>query len=389
MRHLTGLALALAFGAGLVLPASAQDHAPASLPSLDRPAEVLFWPQAAREAGFRAMDRIVPHRTVEAGGTARPLAQGTPLDLDVTAYMEAERTAAIIVLKDGQLRFERYGLGFGPEGRWTSFSVAKSVASTLVGAAIRDGHIESLETPITRYLPELEGSAYDGVTVRQLLTMASGADWNEDYTDPASDVARFYEPHETGGMDPTLHYMRQLKRAHAPGTRWNYSTGESNLVGVLLTRATGQTLADYLSRKIWQPYGMAQDAAWMIDKAGQESSGCCLMASARDWARFGQFILEGGVIQDQAVLPDGWLQAATTRQARIGVPGEGYGFMWWTRDDGRFGAHGIFGQSISLDPQRGTVVVILSAWPHATGPTHSAARQQLLDRIHAALAAAD
>lgn len=202
MRHLTGLALALAFGAGLVLPASAQDQLPASLPSLDRPAEVLFWPQAAREAGFRAMDRIVPHRTVEAGDTARPLAQGTPLDLDVTAYMEAERTAAIIVLKDGQLRFERYGLGFGPEGRWTSFSVAKSVASTLVGAAIRDGHIESLETPITRYLPELEGSAYDGVTVRQLLTMASGADWNEDYTDPASDVARFYEPHETGAWTP-------------------------------------------------------------------------------------------------------------------------------------------------------------------------------------------
>lgn len=381
MRHLSGLIIAAALSASLALPAAAQS----ALPKLEKQADVLFWPQEAREAGFRAMDQIVPHRPVAASRTPRALPLGTPLELDVSAYMEAERTAAIIVLKDGKIRFERYGLGFGPDQRWTSFSVAKSVASTLVGAAIKDGHIESLDTPITRYLPELENSAYDGVTVRHLLTMSSGAAWNEDYTDPASDVARFYEPREVEGMDPTLHYMRQLKRAHEPGKRWNYSTGESNLVGVLLTRATGQTLADYLSAKIWAPYGMQADAAWMIDEVGQEQSGCCLMAAPHDWARFGQFVLDGGKINGQSILPEGWLTEATTKRADYSSPGEGYGFMWWTLDDGRFSANGIFGQSISLNPEAGTVVVILSAWPNATGTSHSVARQRLLDRIHAAL----
>ena len=356
-------------------PVAAQSE----LPALEKPSQVLFWSQDAREAGFRAMERIVPHRVIKAGDRVHALPAGDTLPLDVDAYMQSEHTAGILVLQDGYVRFERYGLGFDPQGRWTSFSVAKSLTSTLVGAAIKDGYIESLETPIVRYLPELAGSAYDGVTVRQLLTMTSGADWNEDYTDPDADVARFFEPHETDGMDPTLHYMRQLGRAAAPGTRWHYSTGETNLVGVLLTRATGKPLADYLSQKLWQPYGMEQDSGWMIDAAGQEASGCCVIATLRDWGRVGQFILDGGQIDGQSILPDGWLEQATTKQADIGEEGEGYGFQWWTHDNGRFGAYGIFGQSITIDPQRRTVVVILSAWPTATG--RSKARQALLQQI--------
>lgn len=379
MRHLSGLIGTAALAFSVALPASAQT----ALPTLEKPSQVLFWSQEAREAGFRAMDRIVPHRVIKAGPHARELPQGTPLSLDVDAYMQAEHTAGILVLQDGRVRFERYGLDFGPEGRWTSFSVAKSLTSTLVGAAIADGYIESLETAIMRYLPELEGSAYDGVTVRQLLTMTSGADWNEDYTDPNADVARFFEPHETDGMDPTLHYMRQLKRAAEPGSRWHYSTGETNLVGVLLTRATGKPLADYLSEKLWGPYGMEQDAGWMIDAVGQEASGCCVMASLRDWGRVGQFILDGGKIGDSDVLPEGWLEQATTKQADIGEPVEGYGFQWWTHDNGRFGAYGIFGQSITIDPNRRTVVVILSAWPTATG--RSPQRSRLLQQVAAAV----
>lgn len=359
--------------------AMAQEH----LPTLEKPSQVLFWSQQAREAGFRAMHAIVPHRAIRAGDNPYRLAQGEPLDIDVSAYMESERTAGILVLHDGKVRLEHYGMGFGPDGRWTSFSVAKSLTSTLVGAAIRDGHIESLETPITRYLPELLGSAYDGVTVRQLLTMTSGVDWNEDYTDPDADVARFFEPRETGGMDPTLHYMRSLERAAEPGTRWHYSTGETNLVGVLLTRATARPLADYLSEKIWSAYGMERDGAWMIDETGQEASGCCVMASLRDWGRVGQFILDGGKAGGVDVLPRGWLEQATSKQAETGEDGEGYGFQWWTHPEGRFGAYGIFGQSITLDPQRRTVVVILSAWPTATG--RSQARSDLLARIAAAV----
>jgi len=146
-RHLIpALAAALALSACAAQPELGSDD----LPRLERPSEVLFWSQAEREAGFRAMERITPHRTVAAGGEVRALPPGPPLDLDVDAFMEAEKVAGLLVLQDGRVRLERYGLGFGPEERWTSFSVAKSLTSTLVGAAIADGHIESLETPITR-----------------------------------------------------------------------------------------------------------------------------------------------------------------------------------------------------------------------------------------------
>ena len=380
-HHILGLAVAILLSACAPQP-NLTDQ---GLPRLERPSEVLFWSQAEREAGFRAMDRITPHRTVAAGGDVRALPPGDLLDLDVDAFMEAEKVAGLLVLQDGQLRLERYGLGFGPEGRWTSFSVAKSLTSTLVGAAIADGHIESLDTPITRYLPELAGGAYESVTVRQLLTMTSGAEWNEDYTDPDSDVARFFEPRETGGMDPTLHYMRGLERAAEPGTRWHYSTGETNLVGLLISRATGRTLADYLSETLWRPYGMERDAAWMVDAAGQEPGGCCLVASLRDWGRVGQLVLEDGVVDGRSIVPDGWFDEATTRQADIGAPGMGYGYQWWTFDDGTFGARGIFGQMIHIDPERRAVVVILSAWPVATGDERSAARNAFLARVAAAL----
>jgi CubicO group peptidase (beta-lactamase class C family) len=382
MRRLSravGLAGALALGACAGTPPSN-----AELPRLDRPSQVLFWSQAEREAGFRAMDRIAPHRVVRAGGAVRPLPNGVPLDIDVSAYMAAEKVAGMLVIQDGRIRLERYGLGFGPNDRWTSFSVAKSVTSTLVGAALADGSIESLETPIVRYLPELSGSAYDGVTVRQLLTMTSGVAWNEDYNDPNSDVARFFEPRESGGMDPTLAYMRALPHAADPGTRWHYSTGETSLVGVLISRVTGQTLADYLSRTLWRPYGMEQDAAWMIDEAGQEPGGCCLVASLRDWGRFGQFILNGGRIGDRPVLPADYLAQATSKQADTGSPDSGYGFQWTTFNDGTFGGRGIFGQAIQIDPERRLVVVILSAWPVATDRRHTAARADVLSRISAA-----
>ena len=380
-RPILGLMAVFALSACALQPEPHSD----GLPRLERPSEVLFWSQTEREAGFRAMERIAPHRTVAAGGDVRALPPGAPLDLDVDAFMEAEKVAGLLVLQDGRVRLERYGLDFGPEGRWTSFSVAKSLTSTLVGAAIADGHIESLETPITRYLPELAGGAYDGVTVRQLLTMTSGAAWNEDYTDANSDVARFFEPRETGGMDPTLYYMRGLARAAEPGTRWHYSSGETNLVGLLVSRATGRALADYLSEKIWRSYGMERDAAWMVDAAGQEAAGCCLMASLSDWGRVGQLVLEDGVVDGRSILPEGWFDEATSRQADIGVPGMGYGYQWWTFDDGTFAARGIFGQMIHIDPERRAVVVILSAWPVATGNARSAARNAFLARVAAAL----
>lgn len=372
-----------------ILPACAQVNertTPApELPVMQTPSDVLFWTPEQREAAFRSMEKITPHRVVAAGNNVYPLPPGSPLVVDVESYMQAHQVAGLLVLQDGKIRLERYGLGFGPAQRWTSFSVAKSITSTLVGAAIADGYIESLDSPIERYLPELAGSAYDAVTVRQLLTMTSGADWNEDYEDPDSDVARFFGDREIPpGADPTLDYMRHLKRAAAPGTRWHYSTGETSLVGVLVSRATGKSLADYLSQTLWKPYGMEYDAAWMVDESGQEPGGCCLVATLRDWGRVGQFILDDGVIDGRRVVPENWFAHATTRQADIDLPGRGYGFQWWSFDAGYFQARGIFGQMIHIEPDLNLVIVLLSAWPVATSEEELAARDVFIGSIRTA-----
>ncbi len=329
--------------------------------------DLLFWNRPQRDAAFRALDRLpvlAKARAVPAGGTPAPLPPGPPLKLplDIDAYMAGQRNAALVVLHDGRLRLERYGLGFDAGGRWTSFSVAKSVTSTLVGAAIRDGFIRGMDDKVTAYIPQMKGSAYDEVSIRQLLTMTSGVRWNEDYADPNSDVARFNNHKPEPGVDALVSYLRGLPRAAPPGTRWNYSTGETNLVGILVSQATKKPLAAYLSEKIWVPAGMEQQATWILSKTGQEISGCCLQAATRDFARFGQFILNGGKAGAQGIAPQGWLAEATATQADIGQPGRGYGYFWWTYADGSYAARGIFGQGIFIDPKRRLVIASNANW---------------------------
>lgn len=343
-------------------------------------ADILFWTQAQRMERFRAMETLFPGHQVRASGQVRPLSAGAPLpisDADVDAYMQANNVSGLIVLQDGKMRLEKYAFGYGPEGRWTSFSVAKSFTSTLVGAALKDGYIKSLSDPVTRYIPELAGSGYDGVTVEQLLTMTSGVRWNEDYTDANSDVARMYAGAVPEGMDPTVAYMRTLPRATPPGEKWVYKTGETNLIGVLVTRVTGKSLATYLTEKIWQPYGMERDAFWMIDGTMQDLGGCCMSVSLRDYARMGQFVLDGG----RGVVPDDWFANATAAKTQTGRPGFGYGYQWWTYPEGRFGAQGIFGQGITVDPAKRVVIVQSAAWPKATGAELSAARLAFFGKL--------
>ena len=329
--------------------------------------DLLFWNEAQRDAAFRALDRIpllAKWHTIAPGSAPRALLPGPPLklDVDVDAFMAGQRSAALLIVQGGKLRLERYGLGFDADGRWTSFSVAKSFTSTLVGAALRDGFIRSMDDKVSTYIPEMKGSAYDDVSVQQLLTMTSGVRWNEDYADPNSDVARFNNHQPEPGVDALVSYMRRLPRDAPAGTRWHYSTGETNLVGILVSRAVGKPLAQYLQEKIWQPAGMERPATWLLSKSGQEISGCCLQAAPRDFARFGQFILEGARVGGQSVVPEGWLQQATSKQADIGQPGRGYGYQWWTYDDGSFSARGIFGQGIFIDPKRQLVIVTNADW---------------------------
>lgn len=335
--------------------------------------DVLFWEQDQRDAGFRYIDRIpsiIESREIANGDDVYPLPKGDPLQLrlDVKDYMKSQNTSAIVIVHNGEVRMEHYGIRFNKKGRWTSFSVAKSLTSTLVGAAIKDGYINSVDDIVSDYIPALRGSAYDDVTVAQLLTMTSGVAWNEDYSDPNSDVATFNQYQPAAGTSAISGYMSQLGRAHPAGEVWNYSTGETNLIGVLVSEATGKTVADYLSEKIWAPYGMEAKATWLIGADGHEISGCCIQARTRDMARFGQFILDGGQIDGASILPEGWLETATRNQIKQGDESQGYGYQWWTASEGAFAAQGIFGQGIFIDPARNLVIASNSNWPTAVGP---------------------
>ena len=353
--------------------------------------DLLFWSQPQRDAAFRALDRIpllAKARDIPAGAAPSALPPGPPLKLtlDIDAYMAGQRSAALIILHDGKLRLERYGLDFDDKGRWTSFSVAKSITSTLVGAALKDGYIKSMDDKVSDYIPEMKGSAYDDVSIRQLLTMTSGVKWNEDYADPNSDVAKFNNHKPEDGVDALVSYMRKLPREAPAGTRWLYSTGETNLVGILVNRATKKPLADYLSEKIWAPAGMQQKATWILSKTGQEISGCCVQAASRDFARFGQFIMSGAAVNGQNIVPDGWLAEATTSRTGINQPGRGYGYFWWTYDDGSYAARGIFGQGIFIDPKRKIVIASNADWGGgARDPKASEAREAFYRAVQRAV----
>ena len=325
----TGAALAALLGAcgGSYAPAQNVAAAP---PTLERPAlvqppqraqselQVLFWTDAQRAERFRAMEQWFAGHEVPPASKTRMLPKGAPLSAglqaEIRALMKETNAAGIMVLQGGKVRFEEYALGMGPQDRWTSFSVAKSFTSTLLGAAVKDGFITSLDDPVTQYIPELVGSAYDGVTVRQLATMTSGVEWNEDYTDPESDVAQMARFVTQYGPDAIIAQMKGLKREAPPGAKFSYKTGETNLIGVLVENAVGLPLAEYAQGRIVEPAGFAGGLFWMVDPRGGNIGGCCLSLRLSDYARMGQFALEGG----KGVVPEGWFAEAGSAQVEFG-----------------------------------------------------------------------
>ncbi len=334
---------------------------------------------------FRNIDRLFPTRVITRGASPRPLPVARePLGpvsftdgdstYDLDRYLELNRVAAILVLKDGEVALERYRFGNTARTRWMSMSVAKSITSTLIGAAIKDGKIKSLDDSVSRYVPALVGSAYDGVTVRDVLMMASGVRWSERYTDPTSDRRRLLEAQISQVAGSALAVMKSLPRAAPPGTTNNYSTGETQVAGELLRGAVGMPLSTYLSEKLWSPIGMEADAHWWLDSPdGVEIGGSGISATLRDYGRFAQFILEDGVVHGDSVLPTGWAHEATTPKVLRNGTSLDYGYLWWTagtevsRRDQAFMAEGIHGQFLFVDPAARVVIVVLSARPHPTG----------------------
>ncbi|AMM23745.1 serine hydrolase domain-containing protein [Variovorax sp. PAMC 28711] len=355
--------------------------------------ELFTLPSDAQRRAFADMREFYPTRTIARGPQVRELRLGQPVDfhyeadghsLGIDDFMRRGGSTGLLILKRGQVVCERYAHGHTAQTRWLSFSMAKSITSTLIGVAMHDGVIASLEDPVTLTVPQLIGSAYDGVTIRQVLQMTSGVRWVETYLDPESDrrkLMAIQQHEEPGGV---LNYLRTLPRVAEPGSLFNYNTAETFLLGAILRGAIQQPVSDYLSAKIWQPCGMESDAYWQLEsEGGQEFTGSGLNATLRDYARFGAFVLADGVLDGQRVLPEGWMaQSTAVVPGSMLEPGRltgfeplGYGYQWWTFPSRAgshvFGALGIFGQQIYVDVDEQLVIVLHSVWPE---PVHLASR---------------
>lgn len=389
MRVLFSLLLLVAWiwiGTPMVNASAPADQATARVGQ--RREDLLFWTQAERQVRFARMERLFPSLRVAHSRHPHPLASARPLTprwtdgTTLDTYMKRYHVVGVMVLQHGRIRVQRYAGDFGPTQRWTSFSMAKSVTSTLLGIARQRGDIHALSDPLARYVPELKGSAYATVSVRQLLTMTSGVRWNEDYSDPKSDVSQMYRSACRHGQAHVLPYLSRLPRAYPAGTHWNYNTAETDLLGVLVQRATHQSLARMLAKRIWKPYGMAADAYWLTDAcSGRNTGGSGLSATLADYARLGQFILDGGRIAGHAVVSGDWLEAALRKHEDVGEPGRGYGYQWWTYDDGSYAAIGIFGQLLYIDPHSDLVIVQLANWSSAVGKAAIAARHAFVEAV--------
>ena len=352
---------------------------------------------------FQSIDEIYPVAIVAARpgsplkSSPRPLDQPIMLpggrSLSLEDALTETYTNAFLVMKDGEIVYERYFNGADAETQFIGWSISKSVTSILVGLALEDGVIASLEDPVELYLPELEGTAFEGATLLNLLEMRAGTSYTEQSRSGPPTVnilanralflqqARFTDISDLG-----------LVRLHPPGEAFNYSTLTASLLGKVVENATGETLAAYMSRRLWQPGGMHNDAYWMLDglpDEGDEFAGGGLNATARDFARLGQIMLDGGRIGDAQVIPEDWITASTvhTRQDPV-IPGapRGYGYMWWTfLGLDLFEAVGIHGQFISVDPVTNTVIVKMSCWPERGSGPRAMESHQLFTQVRAQL----
>lgn len=349
---------------------------------------VLNWTPDQQLRGYRNMDRIyptrrvaesrapfsLPTRRVDVSALRYVVENGT---FDIDRFMQHNHVVGLLIVHNGAIAVERYTRGNDAATRWYSFSVAKSVVSMLIGAAIADGFIASLDDPVADYLPLLSGTAYESVTIRHAMQMASGVAWDETYADPQSDIAR------TGGSAlDRLRFLLQKPRVAPPGTRFNYNTEETNLVGAVLRSAIGNNLSTYLEEKIWKPFGMEHDAHWLLlSEGGAEHGGCCLSATLRDYGRLGVFALRNGRMPDgRATLPANWMHESTSPSPA----NNGYGRLWWVRPDGAYAAVGIYGQAIYVNPARDLVIVTHSMWPRATDRELAAHRDAFFSAVAAA-----
>lgn len=333
---------------------------------------------AVRIENFRTMDELFPARTIhrpaephrfERSPRALPLTfpfEGRAVDVD--DFFDRTVTTGLLVLRGNTLLFERYFRGASAETPMTSWSVAKSVVSLLVGIARAEGRIGDLTTPLSELEPELRGADYGKVSVRDALTMSSGIAFSEEYDNPLSDIhtmfARIFYLRESA-----VHYLASRDAEAAPGSQFHYASSDTFALGIALRRAVGKSLAEYLEEKIWVPLGMEYDATWNTESdGGAELAFCCLNVRLRDYAKIGRLAARGGDWDGKRIVPEAWIREAT-RIEPARAPGAlprhpwGYQYQWWVIGDGAFMAVGVWGQFIYVDPSRELVIVKTSVDP--------------------------
>jgi len=372
--------------AAAVCPAAAQQQLPAPLvggTASDVPTavQILRWHMLDADVNslmFRSMDTLFTTRTVPRSGAVWQLPRRDhAMDFkysfngqqrDAEEVLERTYTNALLIMKDGRIVTEIYRNNSNERTHFMAWSMTKSITSLLIGAALAEGRIKSLDDQITAYLPELKGGGYAGATIRSILEMRSGVDYEEryDFANPGA-AARNHINALVKNVTRFADAGRDVKRQHRPGQVFQYKTLDTAILGWLIERVTGQTVAAYTASRIWEPLGMEADGFYIMDGppgVGREFIGAGFNATLRDYARIGQMMLDKGAANGRRIVSPEWVALSTRSAFPEDAQRGGYGMQWWTMGGSEaFAAMGLQGQYIYVDPTTRTVVVKLSYDP--------------------------
>ncbi|MBT0609195.1 serine hydrolase domain-containing protein [Aequorivita echinoideorum] len=294
---------------------------------------------------FQTAEKGKVPREINVDGTKYPFEE----------YIQKNKTVAFLIIKNDTLQYEKYFRDYNSSSIVPSFSMAKSITSILIGCAIDDELIESVNDPVTKYIPELKNTGFDTVTIEHLLQMTSGLKFNESYSNPFGDAATFYYGTNLRKA------IGKMKLNSQPGKKFAYVSGNTQLLGLVLERALkDKTISAYLEEKLWKPLQMEFDASWSLDKEnGLEKTFCCINATARDYAKIGRLYLNKGNWNGKQIVSQDWVERSTKIDTAQGSA-QFYQYQWWLPSKtGDFMAQGILGQYIYVHPEKNLIIVRL------------------------------
>lgn len=332
---------------------------------------------------FRSFDSVWPVAVMEASTNKYIYPKNVPITLpesfefngnsyESLKFLKDSWTTGFLVIQNDSIVFEDYYLGNTESTRNISWSMAKSFISALMGIAIEEGHIKNINQNVEEYVPELMGSAYEGVRIKDVLQMSTGVKFNEDYGDFYSDINRWGRGFAMGNSQDA--FAGSLEREVEPGTINHYVSINTHVLGMILTKATGSTITDYMSEKLTDPLGMEYNGYWLLDGKNMEMALGGLNLTLRDYAKIGSLFLNNGLMNGKQIIQEEWVQASVIPDGPHVQPGSefGYGYQWWIpkSDVGEFMALGVYNQNIYINPETNTVIVKLSANPKYNDPSY-------------------